>query len=44
MFDNYGPGALLENETRLYDLANDPGQTTPLSSPEHPTRNDASHA
>jgi arylsulfatase A-like enzyme len=34
MFDNYGPGALLENETRLYDLANDPGQMTPLSSPD----------
>lgn len=34
MFDNYGPGALLENETRLYDLVDDPGQTTPLSSPE----------
>ncbi|TIS55278.1 MAG: sulfatase [Mesorhizobium sp.] len=34
MFDNYGPGALLENETRLYDLTNDPGQTTPLSSPD----------
>ncbi|WP_348272230.1 hypothetical protein [Ensifer sp. Root278] len=34
MFDNYGPGALLENETRLYDLADDPGQNTPLCSPE----------
>jgi arylsulfatase A-like enzyme len=34
MFDNYGPGALLENETRLYDLANDPGQMAPLSSPD----------
>jgi hypothetical protein len=34
MFDNYGPGALLESETRLYDLADDPGQVTPLSSPE----------
>jgi arylsulfatase A-like enzyme len=33
MFDNYGPGALLESETRLYDLANDPGQDSPLSSP-----------
>ncbi|ACP21688.1 putative sulfatase (plasmid) [Sinorhizobium fredii NGR234] len=34
MFDNYGPGALLESETRLYDLADDPGQNTPLYSPE----------
>ena len=34
MYDNYGPGALLENETRLYDLDNDPGQNTALSSPE----------
>jgi hypothetical protein len=34
MFDNYGPGALLESETRLYDLAVDPGQNTPLSAPE----------
>jgi arylsulfatase A-like enzyme len=28
--DDYGPGALLENETRLYDLETDPGQQTPL--------------
>jgi hypothetical protein len=34
MFDNYGPGALLENETRLYDVTVDPGQTSPLISPE----------
>jgi arylsulfatase A-like enzyme len=34
IFYNYGPGALLESETRLYDLAVDPGQNTPLSSPE----------
>jgi hypothetical protein len=34
MFDNYGPGALLESTTRLYDLADDPGQESPLSSPE----------
>jgi arylsulfatase A-like enzyme len=32
MFDNYGPGALLESETRLYDLMHDPAQNTPLSS------------
>lgn len=30
MYNNYGPGALLENDTRLYDLANDPGQQAPL--------------
>jgi hypothetical protein len=26
MYNVYGPGCLLENETRLYDLASDPGQ------------------
>lgn len=26
----YGPGALLENETRLYDLETDPGQQRPI--------------
>jgi hypothetical protein len=31
MFDNYGPGSLLEKETRLYDLASDPGQEAPLA-------------
>ena len=31
MYSNYGPGALLENETRLYDLATDPGQVQPLA-------------
>lgn len=30
MYSNYGPGALLEKETRLYDLLNDPGQARPL--------------
>lgn len=30
MFDVYGPGALLEDTTRLYDLTSDPGQTTPI--------------
>lgn len=30
MYNNYGPGSLLEKETRLYDLAEDPGQLTPL--------------
>jgi hypothetical protein len=33
MFDNYGPGALLESETRLYDLAADPAQASPLVAP-----------
>lgn len=27
----YGPGALLENDTRLYDVVSDPGQQTPIS-------------
>jgi arylsulfatase A-like enzyme len=31
MFNNYGPGALLENDTRLYDLSADPGQEKPLT-------------
>ena len=30
IYKNYGPGALLENETRLYDLSVDPGQAHPL--------------
>jgi hypothetical protein len=30
MYSNYGPGALLEDETRLYDLERDPGQESPL--------------
>ena len=30
MYTTYGPGALLESDTRLYDLATDPGQNTPL--------------
>ncbi|MGI9500941.1 MAG: sulfatase, partial [Geminicoccaceae bacterium] len=30
IYDNYGPGCLLEDETRLYDIVNDPGQETPL--------------
>lgn len=28
---NYGPGYLIDSETRLYDLVADPGQTQPLS-------------
>ncbi len=31
MYDTYGPGALLEDDTRLYDLETDPGQQTPLA-------------
>jgi hypothetical protein len=33
MFDNYGPGALLEKQTRLYDLTIDPRQETALQDP-----------
>lgn len=29
-YNNYGPGALLESDTRLYDLENDPGQEHPI--------------
>ena len=34
MYENYGPGALLEDETRLYDLERDPGQETPIADPQ----------
>jgi arylsulfatase A-like enzyme len=30
MYNNYGPGALLESDTKLYDLAADPGQDRPV--------------
>jgi arylsulfatase A-like enzyme len=33
MYANYGPGALLESDTRLYDLLADPGQERPLANP-----------
>ena len=33
MYHNYGPGCLLEKETRLYDLVADPGQEHPLDDP-----------
>lgn len=33
MYGNYGPGALLEDTTRLYDLEADPGQERPLADP-----------
>jgi arylsulfatase A-like enzyme len=32
-FGIYGPGGLLEDETRLYDLQKDPGQDRPLDDP-----------
>ena len=37
-YDLYGPGALLEDTTRLYDLAADPGQLTPLDAPAEEAR------
>lgn len=33
MFNNYGPGAMIEDDTRLYDLAQDPGQERPVHDP-----------
>jgi hypothetical protein len=30
---NYGPGALLESDSRLYDLENDPRQKAPVDDP-----------
>lgn len=33
MYTTYGPGCLIENETRLYDLASDPCQGTPFEDP-----------
>ena len=33
MHKNYGPGCLLEDETRLYDVEADPGQERPLDDP-----------
>ncbi len=38
MYNTYGPGALLENETRLYDLRTDPGQQSPLDDAEAEAR------
>jgi hypothetical protein len=29
----YGPGTMIESETRLYDLETDPGQLRPLQDP-----------
>ncbi len=33
MYNNYGPGCLLERDTRLYDITQDPGQLRPLDNP-----------
>ena len=33
MYKTYGPGQMLEDETRLYDLAADPGQTSAVAEP-----------
>lgn len=30
MYNNYGPGAFIESDTRLYDLEKDPGQDSPI--------------
>jgi len=38
MYANYGPGALLESDTRLYDLQEDPGQLHPLTDKEQEAR------
>ena len=34
MYANYGPGALLDRETILFDLASDPDQLSPIRDPE----------
>ncbi len=38
MYDVYGPGALLEDTTRLYDLITDPGQMAAIDDPAVITR------
>jgi hypothetical protein len=38
MYTIYGPGAFIENDTRLYDLQTDPGQERPLDDPEAEAR------
>ncbi|MFI5015322.1 MAG: sulfatase [Hyphomicrobiales bacterium] len=38
MYRNYGPGALLESDTRLYDLRLDPAQAHPLDDPAEEAR------
>ncbi|MGV8985160.1 MAG: sulfatase [Cypionkella sp.] len=34
MYNVYGPGCFIEDDTRLYDLMADPGQLTPIAAPE----------
>jgi arylsulfatase A-like enzyme len=38
MYNNYGPGAFIENDTRLYDLKADPGQNKPIRDPAQEQR------
>lgn len=38
MYMNYGPGCLLESDTRLYDLIRDPAQENPLNDPAREAR------
>ena len=38
MYNVYGPGAMIERDTRLYDLVADPGQETSLKNPEAEAR------
>jgi hypothetical protein len=38
MYNNYGPGALIESDTRLYDLQKDPGQDHPIRDPAQEQR------
>jgi arylsulfatase A-like enzyme len=38
MNTSYGPGVMIESETRLYDLEIDPGQERPLQDPETEAR------
>ena len=38
MYNNYGPGCLMESDTRLYDFRADPGQQHPLHDPQAEAR------
>ena len=38
MYRSYGPGALLDQDTALFDLATDPAQLTPCTDPEAEAR------
>jgi hypothetical protein len=40
MYNIYGPGAFIENDTRLYDLTTDPGQEKPVHNVEVTARLD----